>query len=120
MTTPRAPLTPRQKEVLEAIERAIFEEGRPPTVRALTKTMGFASENGVTDHLVALSRKGYIIRHSGARGIELAGVRDNAEERILLARAVRCAPIEAVRAALEAMTRAHEEAKRSNSGAKSQ
>jgi len=65
-------LTARQEAVLDFISEKIRTAGYPPTVREIGAGMGIGSTNGVTDHLRALERKGYIERvdlHS--RGIRL-------------------------------------------------
>ncbi len=56
------PLTARQAEVLAAPERSIQTRGYPPTIRELGAELGIRSPQGVTDHLAALERKGYIHR----------------------------------------------------------
>jgi repressor LexA len=64
------PLTERQREVLEFIKgnMAFFS----PTVREIAAAMSIKSPHGVTVHLEALQRKGYIRMASGKpRGIEV-------------------------------------------------
>ena len=56
------PLTARQSEVLAVLERSIQTRGYPPTIRELGAELGIRSPQGVTDHLAALERKGYIHR----------------------------------------------------------
>ena len=68
-TTTRPPLTDRQAEVLAFVESNIGYYG--PTVREIAAAFGFKSPNGVTCHLAALERKGYVKRHNTARGIEV-------------------------------------------------
>ncbi len=58
----RVKLSKRQAEVLEFIEYAIRENGYPPTIREIAGHMDIKSTNGVTDHLKALQRKGFITR----------------------------------------------------------
>ena len=55
-------LTTRQEMILDFIRRAIRERGYPPTLREIGAQMGIRSTNGVSDHLHALERKGYIRR----------------------------------------------------------
>lgn len=55
-------LTRRQKQVLDYIVDQIDEAGYPPTIREIGEHMGIRSTNGVSDHLRALERKGYLIR----------------------------------------------------------
>ena len=65
-------LTERQRAILEFIEEVIDEEGYPPTVREICKRFRISSPRGVSDHLGALERKGFIEREAGkARGIRL-------------------------------------------------
>jgi repressor LexA len=66
-------LTPRQKEVLEAIETSLGEEGYIPTVRELCAKLRVRSTCTVQKHLVALEEKGFLIRRSRkSRGVQLA------------------------------------------------
>lgn len=61
---PRAKLSKRQAMVLSYVEQSILERGFPPTIREIAKHMNIRSTNGVTDHLKALERKGFITRDS--------------------------------------------------------
>lgn len=65
----RPPLTEQQARVLAWIEAnaAMYS----PTVREIAAAFGFKSPNGVSCHLVALERKGYLKRHGTVRGIEV-------------------------------------------------
>ncbi len=63
-------LTQRQRQVLELIRRHL-EQGAPPTIRELREGLKLNSLRGVTIHLDALVRKGYIQRSRQARGIRL-------------------------------------------------
>lgn len=74
------PLTLRQKEVLSAIRRQMAEQGAPPTIRELREGLGLNSLRGVTIHLDALARKGYISRSRQARGIRILRRAAGAEE----------------------------------------
>ena len=58
----RSPLTPRQKQIMSFIVGYIDDNGYPPTVRAIGFELCIRSTDGVTDHLNALERKGYIAR----------------------------------------------------------
>jgi len=55
-------LTRRQKQVLDFIVECIQTDGYPPTIREIGEHMGIRSTNGVSDHLRALERKGYLQR----------------------------------------------------------
>ena len=69
MKTPA--LTHRQKQVLDLIQRHLKTEGAPPTIRELMEDLKLKSLRGVTVHLDALVRKGYIARSRQARGIRV-------------------------------------------------
>jgi len=56
------PLTERQKAVLEFVVDYIRVHRFPPTVREIGRALGIRSTNGVSDHLKALERKGYLER----------------------------------------------------------
>ncbi len=64
-------LTKRQKKVFEFLMKGIRERGFPPSIREIGKALGIASLRGVTGHLEALERKGFIERESGARAIRI-------------------------------------------------
>jgi repressor LexA len=65
-------LTDRQREVLDAIRRYVAEKGFPPSIRELGHMVGIKSLRGVTIHLDALERKGWIERERTSRGIRLS------------------------------------------------
>jgi repressor LexA len=66
----RRALTDRQQLCLTLIERHVEANGFAPTLRWLGEQMKIGSTNGVSDHLLALERKGYISRRGGlARGM---------------------------------------------------
>lgn len=60
-------LSPRQREILEFIVSAIDTTGVVPTYREIGAALGIGSTNGVSDHIKALERKGYLER-TGGRG----------------------------------------------------
>ena len=64
-------LTERQQRVVQAIESWIGDHGYPPTIRELGKQLGIKSLRGVTTHLDAIAKKGFLSRQRGARGIRL-------------------------------------------------
>lgn len=65
-------LTERQRAILDFIEEVIDDSGYPPTVREIGRHFRISSPRGVSDHLGALERKGYIEREPGkARGMRL-------------------------------------------------
>lgn len=55
-------LTERQQAVLQFVVRHIQQNQFPPTVREIGLALGIRSTNGVSDHLKALERKGYLER----------------------------------------------------------
>lgn len=68
----RGSLTPRQNEIYEFIRSCIQGRNSPPTITEIGARFGIRSTNGVNEILLALERKGYIIRLRGtARGIAL-------------------------------------------------
>ena len=56
----RPSLSPRQRDVLALIVDCIAARGYPPTIREICRHFGFRSTNGVSDHIKALVRKGYL------------------------------------------------------------
>jgi len=65
-------LTPRQRDVFLFIKEYTASHMRPPAIREIAAAFGFASTNGVSQHLDALERKGYIRRRPFiSRGIEI-------------------------------------------------
>lgn len=72
------PLTPRQRQVLTLIRRHVALHGAPPTIRELREGLKLRSLRGVTVHLDALVRKGFIERSRQARGIRLLQDEENA------------------------------------------
>lgn len=55
-------LSPRQREILEFIAAAIDANGVVPSYREIGAALGIGSTNGVSDHLKALEKKGYLER----------------------------------------------------------
>lgn len=64
-------LTERQKSILAFINRYVDQHGYPPSIREIGPAFGIKSLRGVTIHLDALERKGYIRRESTSRSIQL-------------------------------------------------
>jgi repressor LexA len=65
----------RQNDVLDYIAETIEARGLPPSYREIGDALGIASTNGVSDHVKALIKKGYLKKLEGApgaaRGIQL-------------------------------------------------
>ena len=64
-------LTKRQHAVLDVIRSWVRERGYPPTIRELGKQLGIKSLRGVTTHLDAIAKKGFLKREPKARSISL-------------------------------------------------
>jgi repressor LexA len=87
-------LTPRQKQILNIIQKAISNTGMPPTRAEIAARLKFKSVNAAEEHLRALERKGAIELLPGtSRGIRL---KDSIREQIglpLVGRVAAGAPI---------------------------
>ncbi len=70
-------LTQRQEKVLTLIRDFFLENGQAPSLGELQDKLGFKSKRGVVNHLLALENKGYIIRTSEPRGIQLLDQEDD-------------------------------------------
>ena len=55
-------LTPRQKKILETIQRSVNENGYPPSMREIGDVVGLASLSSVTHQLSQLEKLGYLRR----------------------------------------------------------
>ncbi len=64
-------LTKRQDEILQYILTYVQTEGFPPSIREIGKGFDIGSLRGVTVHLDALERKGYINRSNTPRSIKV-------------------------------------------------
>ena len=67
-------LTTRQQTVLDVIKQWIRTRGYPPTIREMGKQLGIKSLRGVTTHLDAIAKKGFLRREPRARSISLVDV----------------------------------------------
>ena len=63
-------LTDRQKAIYDFLLKTIREKGFAPSIPEIGRKFKIASTNGVSDHLKALEKKGYI-RRVGKRAIEV-------------------------------------------------
>ena len=70
-------LTARQQKVLDYIAHFIDKQGYAPTLRDIAAHMGIRSTFGVTRHLDALERKGFLTRSGQARSIVLSHPHNN-------------------------------------------
>jgi repressor LexA len=64
-------LTKRQQEILQFVQNYIASEGYPPSIREIGSHFGIGSLRGVTVHLDALMKKGYIERSNTPRSIKM-------------------------------------------------
>lgn len=64
-------LTRRQESVLQFLMEYIQKEGYPPSIREIGKVFDIGSLRGVTVHLDALERKGFITRANTPRSIRI-------------------------------------------------
>jgi repressor LexA len=64
-------LTDRQKAIYDFLVKTIRERGFAPSIAEIGRQFKIVSTNGVSDHLKALERKGYIHR-VGKRAIEVS------------------------------------------------
>ncbi|MFN8053496.1 MAG: transcriptional repressor LexA [Acidimicrobiales bacterium] len=56
------PLTDRQREILDFIERTVGDRGYPPSVREICSAVGLTSPSTVHTHLSSLQKMGYLRR----------------------------------------------------------
>ncbi len=63
-------LTDRKKAIYDFLLKSIHERGFAPSIHEIGKQFKIASTNGVSDHLKAVEKKGYI-RRVGKRAIEV-------------------------------------------------
>ncbi|MDI6828409.1 MAG: transcriptional repressor LexA [Armatimonadota bacterium] len=73
-------LTERQKLVLNFLAQYIRKHGYPPSIREIGAGVGIKSLRGVTIHLDALEKKGYIRRERTSRSIMILRQADEKEE----------------------------------------
>ena len=66
-------LTSRQKQIYDFVLGTIREKGYAPSIPEIGRRFNIASTNGVSDHLKALEKKGYI-RRIGKRAIEVLSI----------------------------------------------
>jgi repressor LexA len=64
-------LTDRQQQILRYVVDYIQDNGYPPSIREIGKSFNIESLRGVTVHLDALKRKGYIDRSKTPRSIQI-------------------------------------------------
>lgn len=64
-------LTKRQKLVLNTIRNYFLDNGYAPSLTELQQMLNISTKRGVVGHLEVLEKKGYIIRTSKPRGIQV-------------------------------------------------
>jgi repressor LexA len=64
-------LSHRQRETLEIIVAFIRGVLRYPTYEEIGEAMGIGSKQGVSDHMAALERKGYLSRRGSPASVQL-------------------------------------------------
>jgi repressor LexA len=72
-------LTDRQRAVLSYIQSRVEDVGYPPTIREIGEFLGIKSTNGVSDHLKALEKKGFLKR-DGQKSRALVPTNDGVSE----------------------------------------
>lgn len=66
-------LTARQRQVLDTIRSFMVDKGYGPSIRELGAILSIGSLRGVTIHLDALEKKGWISRENKSRSIRILG-----------------------------------------------
>jgi repressor LexA len=92
-------LTPKQKEVLDYIERYIDRHDYAPSYREIAQSFGLSSVATIAGYIEALKEKGYLTNTENlARSIQLTPAFDDRNFEIpMLGRIAAGAPIEAIR-----------------------
>jgi repressor LexA len=73
-TTPDAPLTARQRTILDVIRASVTERGYPPSIREIGDAVGLTSTSSVAHQLRTLERKGYLRRDPNRpRAVDVRG-----------------------------------------------
>lgn len=70
-------LTKKQENVLKIIRKCYLENGHAPSLGELQESLNISTKRGVVNHLIALEKKGYILRTGEPRGIHIV---ENDEE----------------------------------------
>ena len=64
-------LTNKQELVLKVIRKCYLENGYAPSLTELQEYLDISTKRGVVNHLIALEKKGYILRTGEPRGIHI-------------------------------------------------
>lgn len=73
-------LTEKQEVVLKTIRNFFLDNGYAPSLSELQTLLNITTKRGVVNHLEAIERKGYIIRTSEPRGIQIVEESNDDEE----------------------------------------
>lgn len=77
-TTSEAPLTVRQRTILDVIRASVNERGYPPSIREIGDAVGLTSTSSVAHQLRTLERKGYLRRDPNRpRAVDVRGPEDS-------------------------------------------
>ncbi len=77
-------LTNRQQSILEFLVDYVGEQGYPPSIREIGSHFEIGSLRGVTVHLDALERKGYIARSNTPRSIKVTHAKYQTNQRVAM------------------------------------
>jgi len=77
-------LTKRQESILQLIVDYVQRNGYPPSIREIGKAFEIGSLRGVTVHLDALQRKGYIVRGNTPRSIRVVHPEYQSSNRVIM------------------------------------
>ena len=92
-----SPVTPKQKRMLDFIERYQQREGYPPSQQEIARAFGFRSLGTVQNYLVRLEREGCLARDWNARrGLRLRRPQPEGRELPLAGTVAAGKPIEAI------------------------
>ncbi len=75
-------LSPRQREILDFLIATVDQTGVFPSYREIGRALDIGSTNGVSDHLRALERKGYIERVGGRGASRSTRLTHKAQDRV--------------------------------------
>lgn len=67
------PLTPRQQQVLEFVEKNLDGRGYPPSLREISAHLRVTGTRAVEKHIAALEKKGRVRKGHGSRALTVVG-----------------------------------------------
>lgn len=77
-------LTKRQQMILQYVMDYVLREGYPPSIREIGRDFDIGSLRGVTVHLDALARKGFITRSNTPRSIKVVHPQLQSNNRVMM------------------------------------